>query len=1453
VSFVSHWEFFVTHRPATRRPSRARIVLAALATLATGGVLVAGLSAPASASPTIDVTVKVTSKSGTALSHVSVFPFAMNDGNPLPTDDFNGDNAATPIPGKTGYYDLGQLDADQLYTLNFAPEGSSIGSSTFSQWLGGVTDSQRATTFTPSEQNFVSTSLATNATITGKVEGPSGSASAGAFVEAYMYENATWFERASATANSKGVYTITDLDPGSYELEFYPKAGNYAPIFSGGARTLDDATASSASATYVSVGKSATVNAKFVNGSGTASGVATVSNESGNGPDSGMTPVAIPVTGGTDIGATGSNFDLAVYGAPSNKSGGWGISGIPDGRYVIKEYPGYFGETLQYVGFNKGGATSLADARIFTFSGKINFGGLDTVTSVSISDGGVLPINITDNANHALSNAQVTLTEVGNPYNEIDTTTGNIGGFAELGYPVAIEPGEYDLTIVDPTEQNEPVHMRVVIGFDQNPTLNVQMTATSPAPGFVGTPSLTQTGSQVGDTFTAVATASRTDEGADALAYQWLRDGVPIYGANGPTYTATGGDVGSIISVRISTNSFGFATRYATPAATEAIQEGAAAEPSGDAPTITSSGDFSYGHTLTATPGGWTGSGWTYHYQWLSGGFPSGPVSTSPTHLVSAFDARQQSNPVTVDVTATREGFASDPATFARPAQPVYIQLSAAPTATTQPTVSAKKSGSNTVYTVKSGKWSLAGVTLSYSWGEFVEGVFTPEDATSSKYSRPTNTGADAQPVLAIVTASKPGYLSASASVVAVKGTGTLTQQTPETVQITHDGKPAGTVPGAISVGDTLTAAHGTWVDPNGSTVKPSSYKYSWLRVGDSKVVSTASKYTLTPADLGDDIQLIETAVSSGFSDSVAPGVDVGTVAPGTSLNTAPASLTISGTVSPGLTVTAKVGPWSIPGVTNHLQWYGCQVVNVDDPPGTDCHGPSGDAPFSGATSASFTVPSQGTYSAIYVVNSPTATGYVQRQTKSAYAPVVYGTITKSPTVALTGGQYVVTPGTYAPDPATTGVPLQYTWYVNGVPDGTTGTTHPDVAASSALWVDVTYQDGSAKHVSHLVAHKGTLFALVDSINGSAYGQTLTPSSANPFEMSPGSTPLTLKYQWYYLSGSTAKSISGATKASYTPGSTYVGKTLEVKITGSSDEYNSGSDIVKMTAPLGANTFTPTSDPHLTFTAPLQSGTVATVVHGAGYPTGTTFTYQWQRGDGENFTTISGATKSTYTPATADAGLDIRAVVTAKKTAYTPLASYTAAQAVDPGAPLAVVTPPSISDSVVGHGLVANVGTWNKTHVTFTYQWYRNEASSDPDNPLSRIPGATDATYVIPGSAYKDELRVDITAHKDGFADVTVSSNVIVVGQGEIEVFDPAKITAKGSVYSVSSPTWSVTGLTYRYQWKLGGVPITGATADTYTRAGSDSGVLSVDITASAPGYADDAVTVTGPKLTAAM
>jgi hypothetical protein len=169
--------------------------------------------------------------------------------------------------------------------------------------------------------------------------------------------------------------------------------------------------------------------------------------------------------------------------------------------------------------------------------------------------------------------------------------------------------------------------------------------------------------------------------------------------------------------------------------------------------------------------------------------------------------------------------------------------------------------------------------------------------------------------------------------------------------------------------------------------------------------------------------------------------------------------------------------------------------------------------------------------------------------------------------------------------------------------------------------------------------------------------------------------------------------------------------------------------------------------------APVASGTasvtsVLSTTNGTWSNTPTSFAYQWQN-DGTN---ISGATASTYTVVSGDAGHTIRCVVTATNGSGS--ASANSNGIAIPATPVNTVAPVITTDGTpaTNETITVNTGTWTGTGITYTYQWYRG---------ASPITGATTNSYLLAVTDEGANITARVTATNGGGAATAVSSNTI--------------------------------------------------------------------------------------------
>ena len=155
-----------------------------------------------------------------------------------------------------------------------------------------------------------------------------------------------------------------------------------------------------------------------------------------------------------------------------------------------------------------------------------------------------------------------------------------------------------------------------------------------------------------------------------------------------------------------------------------------------------------------------------------------------------------------------------------------------------------------------------------------------------------------------------------------------------------------------------------------------------------------------------------------------------------------------------------------------------------------------------------------------------------------------------------------------------------------------------------------------------------------------------------------------------------------------------------------------------------------------TITGTRGVGKTLTATKGTWSPTPSSYTYRWRR----NGTAISGATRSTYTPTTADAGRYLTVTVTPRRTGYT----STGATSARVGIPIHATTRPSITGTLrPGRTLTVMVGAWTPRPSSYAYQWYRGG---------KKISGATAKTYTVRSADRGQRIQARVTARRSGYS-----------------------------------------------------------------------------------------------------
>ncbi len=288
------------------------------------------------------------------------------------------------------------------------------------------------------------------------------------------------------------------------------------------------------------------------------------------------------------------------------------------------------------------------------------------------------------------------------------------------------------------------------------------------------------------------------------------------------------------------------------------------------------------------------------------------------------------------------------------------------------------------------------------------------------------------------------------------------------------------------------------------------------------------------------------------------------------------------------------------------------------------------------------------------------------------------------------------------------------------------------------------------------------------------------------------------------------------------------------------------------TAP--ANTTVPTTDAGST----LGVGQTVHATTGSWTNSPTSYSYQWQTSangtSGWSNASGSGATTSSYTVATADAGNYLRVTVTATNAGGSASASSTATSAVLPAAPAGGV--PTITGTAqVGLMLTANHGTWTNSPTSYSYQWQTSANGTTWSNASGS--GATTSSYTVATADAGNYLRVTVTATNAGgsaSASSTATSAVLppAPAGGVPTITGTAQV---GLTLTANHGTWTNSPTSYSYQWQrsTNGTTWTnasgsGATTSSYTVATADAGnYLRVTVTATnAGGSASASSTATG-------
>ena len=496
------------------------------------------------------------------------------------------------------------------------------------------------------------------------------------------------------------------------------------------------------------------------------------------------------------------------------------------------------------------------------------------------------------------------------------------------------------------------------------------------------------------------------------------------------------------------------------------------------------------------------------------------------------------------------------------------------------------------------------------------------------------------------------------------------------------------------------------------------------------------------------------------------------------------------------------------------------------------------------------------------LTSAATATVDTAPNSPATGAPAISGT-------AQVGETLTVDTSGIADADGLTNVSYSYQWIRN---DGSSDTDITDAADSSytlaaadggkTIRVKVSFTDDGDNEESLTSDATATVDAAPNSpatgaptITGTAQvGETLTADTAGIAD-ADGLTNVSYSYQWAANDGSSDTDIQDATGSSYTLVDADEGKTVRVKVSFTDDAGNDETLTSAATATVGfavqEQIDNSPATGTLAITGTAQVGETLTAdtsgIADADGLTNAAYSYQWVANDGTSDTDITGATASTYTLVDADEGKTIKVTVSFTDDADNEETLTSAATATVDAAPNSPATgAPTISGTArVGETLTADTSgiadADGLTNVSFSYQWVRNDGTSDMD-----IQSATGSNYTPVDADEGNTIKVTVSFTDDADNEETLTSaaTVTVDARPNSPATGTPAITGTAQVGETLTVDTSgiadadgLSNAAFNYQWLADDAEIQGATASTYTLADSDEG-KAIRVTAS---FTDDA------------
>ena len=608
-----------------------------------------------------------------------------------------------------------------------------------------------------------------------------------------------------------------------------------------------------------------------------------------------------------------------------------------------------------------------------------------------------------------------------------------------------------------------------------------------------------------------------------------------IAGATKSTFTIPDGDAGHTLVVVVTAKNVAGSASKASAATTEVLGVG---PKNTEAPTV--SGTATAGQILTAASGKWTGTEpILYEYEWLRCNTAGAECVTAqapsalPIYTVAGADVGHRLKAKVIAKNIAGSGTAESAAT----AEVGGV----APENILAPTVVGLSITGQTL-TATEGTWKgTEPFSYSFQWQLCSKSGTGCEDIAGATKSTFVIPDGDAGHTLVVVVTAKnvAGSVSKASSA------------TPEVLGVGPKNTEAPTVSGTATAGQTLTAASGKWTG-----TEPILYEYEWLRCNTAGAECTTAAgasilatYTVVGADVGHKLKakVIAKNIAGSAAAESAATAEVGGVAPENIL--AP---TIVGLAVTGQTLTATEGTWKgTEPISYSFQWQLCSKS------GTGCEN------IAGATKSTFVIPDgDAAHTLVVVVTAKNVAGSVSKASaatsevlgvgpKNTEPPTVTGTAIAGQTLTGASGKWTGTePILYeyewlrcnsAGAACTTAAVASILTNYTVVPADVGHRMKVKVIAKN-LAGTATAESAATAEVTGVLP-KNTIAPLIVGAPVSGIADTATEGTWE------GTAPITYSFQWVHCAGSTCTDISGATKNTFTPAPTEIGKTLKVKVT----------------------------------------------------------------------------------------------------------------------------------------------------------------------------------------------------------------------------------------------------------------------------------------------------------------